>query len=54
MNNIKFLYFNRNDGSEVIDISKASASKECIICHYQHFYIKGLNFYQISAMVVIM
>ena len=33
MNNIKMLYYNRTDVSEGIDINKASASKECHICH---------------------
>ena len=35
--NIKMLYRNRIDVSEDIDINKISASKECIICHYQYF-----------------
>ena len=28
------LQFNRDDVSEGIDINRASASKECILCHY--------------------
>ena len=28
------LYYNRIDVSEDIDVNKASACKECIICHY--------------------
>ena len=31
------LYFDRIDVSEGIDVNKASASKECNICHYWHF-----------------
>ena len=31
------LYFNRIDVSEGIDFNKASASKECDICHYLYF-----------------
>ena len=27
-------YFDRIDASEGIDVNKASASKECDICHY--------------------
>ena len=34
MNNIKMLYFERIDVSEVIDVNKRSASKKCDICHY--------------------
>ena len=34
------LYYNRIDVSEGIDVNKASASKECDICHYWYF----LNF----------
>ena len=31
------LYFDRIDVSEEIDVNKASASKECDICHYWYF-----------------
>ena len=31
------LYNDRTDVSEGIDVNKASASKECDACHYQHF-----------------
>ena len=44
MNNIKMLYFDTNDVSEGIDFNKTSASKECDICHYQHFLNKWLKF----------
>ena len=44
MNNIKALYFDRNDVSEDIDINKTSASKECDICHYWYFLNKRFKF----------
>ena len=31
------LYCHRVDLSEVINVNKTSASKECDICHYWHF-----------------
>ena len=31
------LYFGRIEVSERIDVNKASASKECDICHYWYF-----------------
>ena len=31
------LYYDRIDVSERIDVNKASASKECDICHYWYF-----------------
>ena len=31
------LYYERFDLSEEISINKASASKQCDICHYWHF-----------------
>ena len=37
MNNIKILYFDRINVSEGIDVSKKSASKDCIICYYWYF-----------------
>ena len=44
MNNIKMLYFDRIDVSEGIDVNKASASKECDICHFWYFLNKGFKF----------
>ena len=44
MNNIKKLYFNRIDVSEGIEVNKANASKECIICYYWYFLDKGFKF----------
>ena len=38
------LYYDRTDISEEIDINKASASKECDICHYCYFLNKGFQF----------
>ena len=38
------LYFYRIDVSEGADINKASASKECDICHYGRFLKKGFKF----------
>ena len=31
------LYFNTIDVSEVINVNKTSASRECDICHYYYF-----------------
>ena len=31
------LYYDRIDVSEGIDVNKAGASKECILCHYCYF-----------------
>ena len=31
------LYYDRIDASEGIDVNKASASKECDVCHYWYF-----------------
>ena len=36
--------FDRIDVSEEIDVNKASASKECDICHYWCFLNKGFKF----------
>ena len=36
--------FDRIDVSEGIDVNKASASKECDICHYWCFLNKGFKF----------
>ena len=44
MNNIKMLYYDRNDASEGFDVSKISKSKECNICHYWYFLNKGFKF----------
>ena len=38
------LYYDRIDVSERIYINKASASKECDICHYCHFLDKEFKF----------
>ena len=43
MNNIKFLYYDRIDISEGIDINKTSVLKECHICHYWSFLDKGFK-----------
>ena len=37
MNDIKMLYFDRNEVSEGNDINKSSKSKEYNICHYLCF-----------------
>ena len=34
---MKMLYYDRIDVSEGTDVNKASASKECDICHYWYF-----------------
>ena len=33
----QYLYYDRNDVSEGIDVNKTSASKECDVCHYWYF-----------------
>ena len=38
------LYFGSIDVTEVIDVNKTSASKECNICHYQYFLNKVFKF----------
>ena len=38
------LYFNRIDVSEVTDVNKTSASKECDICHDSDFLNKSFKF----------
>ena len=38
------IYYDRIDVSEGIDVNKTSASKECDICHYWYFLIKGFKF----------
>ena len=45
------LYFNRIDVSEVTDVNKTSASKECDICHDSDF-LKVLSFNQMPAIDV--
>ena len=43
------LYFDRTDLSEGTDVDvllKTSASKECVICHYQYFLDKCFEFRQ--------
>ena len=38
------IYYDRIVVSEGIDIHKASASKECDICHYRYFLDRGFKF----------
>ena len=38
------LKYQKIDASEVIDINKTSASKECELCHYWFFKDIGFNF----------
>ena len=38
------LYFDRIDVSEKIDVNKKRVLKECDICHYWYFSIKGFKF----------
>ena len=38
------LYYDRNDISEVIDVNKRNASKECDICYHWHFLDKEFKF----------
>ena len=38
------LEYDRIDISEGIDTNKASASKECNICHYWYFFDKNFNY----------
>ena len=38
------LYYDRMDVSEGIDVNKASASKECDICHHWYFLSYSFNF----------
>ena len=54
INNINMLYFNRIDVSKIVDINERSASKECDICDYWYFWMKGLSFNWMSAMGVMM
>ena len=44
MNNIKMLYYDRNDVSEGTDINKTSTSKKYYICHYWYFLNKQFKF----------
>ena len=46
------LEYDRIDISEGINTNKASASKECNICHYWYFSIKTLTMIHIFAMDV--
>ena len=43
---IKLLQYEKNDVSEGIDINKASALKECMLCHYWYFKDVGYKFDQ--------
>ena len=38
------VYYDRIDVSEGIDISRTSASKQCIICHSWYFLDEGFEF----------
>ena len=38
------IYYSRIEVSEDIYVNKASASKECIICHFCYFLDKRLKF----------
>ena len=38
------LYYNRIDVSEVIDFTKTSAPKACILCRFWYFYDKRFTF----------
>ena len=38
------LYYDRIDVSERIDAKKTSASKECDVCHYWHFFNYSFKF----------
>ena len=42
-------YYDRVDLSEGIDLTKIDNGKECMVCHYSHFF-RGFKF-QNSAMV---
>ena len=33
------LYFDRTDVSKRIDVNEINALEECIVCHYQYFFI---------------
>ena len=44
MNNIKMLYYDRNDVSEETDINKTSASKKYYISRYWYFLNKQFKF----------
>ena len=46
MNNMKMLYFDRNEVSEGNDINKSSISKEYNICHYLCFLKKWFKIQQ--------
>ena len=41
---IKMLQYKKIDVSEGVDTNKASASKECMLCHYWYFKDVGFNF----------
>ena len=40
----KVPYYDRSEVYEGIDVNKASASKECVICYYRYFLHKGIRF----------
>ena len=39
-----FVYYDRIELSEGIDVNKASELKECDVCHYWYFLNKGFKF----------
>ena len=44
INNIKMLYYDRNDISKGSDVNKKSESKDCDICYYWYFLDKDFMF----------
>ena len=40
----KVPYYDRSEVYEGIDVNKARASKECVICYYRYFLDKGTRF----------
>ena len=44
INNIKMLYYDRNDISKGSDVNKKSESKDCDICYYCYFLDKDFTF----------
>ena len=48
------LYYDRINVSEGIDVNKTYKSKDCDICHYWYFLVKGLSSNQMYPMGVLM
>ena len=48
------LEYDKKDISEVIDINKTNASKECDICHYWYFLRKNFNHQLYTFAMVVM